>query len=71
MMREFTFSIDYEAGTDPMRDVFIDHPSLVARGLHGCVNDEDSGASIVMTIHLGRVHVDDRSAPRIQHWLQE
>lgn len=30
-MREFTFSIDYEAGTDPMMDVFIDHPSLVAR----------------------------------------
>ena len=41
MIREFTFNIDYEAGTDPMRDVFIDHPSLVARGLHGCVNDED------------------------------
>jgi hypothetical protein len=40
-MREFTFSIDYEAGTDPKMDVFIDHPSLVARGLHGCVNDED------------------------------
>ncbi|MFC5135893.1 MULTISPECIES: helix-turn-helix domain-containing protein [Haloferacaceae] len=40
-MREFTFSIDYEAGVDPMTDVFIDHPSLVARGLHGCVNDDD------------------------------
>ena len=30
-MHEFTFSINYEAGTDPMMDVFIDHPSLVAR----------------------------------------
>ncbi|WP_152042773.1 helix-turn-helix domain-containing protein [Salinigranum salinum] len=40
-MREFTFSIDYEAGTDPVMDVFVDHPSLVARGLHSCVNDED------------------------------
>jgi DNA-binding PucR family transcriptional regulator len=39
-MREFTFSIDYTAGTDPMMDVFIDYPSLVARGLHGCVNDD-------------------------------
>jgi predicted DNA binding protein len=39
-MREFTFSIDYEAGADPVMDVFIDHPSLVARGLHGCVNDD-------------------------------
>jgi predicted DNA binding protein len=39
-MREFTFRIDYEAGVDPVMDVCIDHPSLVARGLHGCVNDE-------------------------------
>lgn len=41
MTHEFTFSIDYEAGTDPMMEVFIEHPSLVTRGLHGCVNDED------------------------------
>jgi hypothetical protein len=40
-MREFTFSIDYEAGADPMMDVFISHPSLVAQGLHGCVDDDD------------------------------
>jgi predicted DNA binding protein len=39
-MREFTFSIEYGAGTDAVMDVFIDHPSLVARGLHGCVNDD-------------------------------
>jgi DNA-binding transcriptional ArsR family regulator len=39
-MREFTFSIDYAAGSDPLVDVFIDSPSLVARGLHGCVNDD-------------------------------
>jgi len=36
-MREFTFSIDYEAGADPLADVFINHPTLVAQSLHGSV----------------------------------
>lgn len=65
MMREFTFSIDYEAGIDPMMDVFIDHPSLVARGLHGCVNDEDfwrierlSGPTAALDA-VERLHLDE------------
>jgi predicted DNA binding protein len=36
-MREFTFDIVYEAGTDPVMDVFIEHPSLFAEALHGGV----------------------------------
>jgi DNA-binding transcriptional ArsR family regulator len=64
-MREFTFSIDYEAGADPTMDVFIDHPSLVARGLHGCVNDEDfwrverfSGPTAALDA-VERLHLDE------------
>jgi len=40
-MREFTFGIDYEAGADQLADVFIDHPSLAAQSLHGCVTTEE------------------------------
>ncbi|WP_049936840.1 helix-turn-helix domain-containing protein [Haloplanus natans] len=36
-MREFTFDIVYDRGTDPVMDVFIEHPTLVAEALHGCV----------------------------------
>jgi DNA-binding transcriptional ArsR family regulator len=64
-MREFTFSIDYTAGTDPMMDVFIDHPSLVARGLHGCVSDDGfwrierfSGPTTALDA-VERLHLDD------------
>ncbi|MFB6102652.1 MAG: helix-turn-helix domain-containing protein [Haloplanus sp.] len=39
-MREFTFSIDYETGADPLVDVFLDHPALVAQSLHGCVTED-------------------------------
>lgn len=34
-MREFTFSINHEAGTDSMMDVFIDHPYAVSGGWGG------------------------------------
>ncbi len=39
-MREFTFDIVYETGSDPVMDVFIEHPTLVAKALHGCVTKD-------------------------------
>jgi len=39
-MREFTFDIVYEVGADPVMDVFIDHPTLVAEALHSCVTED-------------------------------
>lgn len=39
-MREFTFDIVYEGGSDPVMDVFIEHPTLVAKALHGCVTKD-------------------------------
>lgn len=39
-MREFTFDIVYERGSDPVMDVFIEHPTLVAEALHGCVTKD-------------------------------
>jgi predicted DNA binding protein len=39
-MREFTFDIVYEAGADPVMDVFIEHPTLYAEALHGCVTKD-------------------------------
>lgn len=39
-MREFTFAIEYDPGTDPITDVFIDHPETVARSLDGYVTTE-------------------------------
>lgn len=39
-MREFTFDIVYETGSDPVMDVFIEHPTLVAKALHGCVTED-------------------------------
>ena len=39
-MREFTFDIAYEAGADPVMDVFIEHPTLYAEALHGCVTED-------------------------------
>lgn len=34
-MREFTFAIEYDAGADPVMDVCIEHPSVVAHSLDG------------------------------------
>ena len=39
-MREFAFDIVYDQGTDPVMDVFIEHPTLVAEALHGCVSTD-------------------------------
>ncbi|WP_423744977.1 helix-turn-helix domain-containing protein (plasmid) [Haladaptatus sp. SPP-AMP-3] len=39
-MREFTFAIEYEVGSDPIMDVFIDHPSVVAHSLDGFVTED-------------------------------
>ncbi|MCO8246662.1 MULTISPECIES: helix-turn-helix domain-containing protein [unclassified Haladaptatus] len=39
-MREFTFAIEYEAGADPIMDVFIDHPTVVAHSLDGFVTED-------------------------------
>ncbi|EMA51136.1 helix-turn-helix domain-containing protein [Halococcus thailandensis] len=39
-MREFTFTIEYERGTDPIMDAFIDDPDAVARSLDGFVTEE-------------------------------
>lgn len=36
-MREFTFSIEYEQGADPIMDAFIDAPDAAARSLDGFV----------------------------------
>ena len=39
-MREFTFDIVYDPGADPVMDVFIEHPTLVAEALHGCATKD-------------------------------
>lgn len=39
-MREFTFAIEYDPGTDPITDVFIEYPETVARSLDGYVTTE-------------------------------
>lgn len=39
-MREFTFGIEYEANADPIMDVFIDHPDVLAHSLDGCVTED-------------------------------
>jgi predicted DNA binding protein len=39
-MREFAFDIVYEPGADPVMDVFIEYPTLVAEALHGCVTED-------------------------------
>ena len=35
-MREITFEIEYGTETDPVMDVFIEHPDLIAHSLDGC-----------------------------------
>jgi hypothetical protein len=40
-MREFTFSIEYGDGADPVMDVFIDHPTLAAESLHGGITEDE------------------------------
>ncbi len=40
LMREFAFDIEYEPGVDAVMDVFIEHPTLVAEALHGCVTED-------------------------------
>jgi hypothetical protein len=40
-MREFAFDIVYEPGADPVMDVFIEYPTLVAEALHGCVTADE------------------------------
>jgi hypothetical protein len=40
-MREFTFDIEYETGADPVMDVFIEHPTLVAEALHGGITEDE------------------------------
>jgi hypothetical protein len=32
-MREFVFTVEYERGTDPLADLFIEHPSAVAKAV--------------------------------------
>ena len=39
-MREFTFAIEYDAGTDPIMDVCIEHPSVLAHSLDGFVTGD-------------------------------
>jgi len=39
-MREFTFRFEYEAGADPVTDVFIDHPNLRSRSVESCVSED-------------------------------
>jgi len=39
-MREFTFDVEYEAGADPVMDVFIEYPTLVAEAVHGGVTED-------------------------------
>lgn len=36
-MRELTFDLVYEAGADPLADVFIDYPSLAADAIASCI----------------------------------
>jgi predicted DNA binding protein len=39
-MREFVFTIRYESGSDPLMDVFIDHPQTIATSLACSVTSE-------------------------------
>ncbi|ELZ31344.1 transcriptional regulator [Halogeometricum pallidum JCM 14848] len=39
-MREFVFTVEYEAGADELMDLFIDHPSLSARSMAVHATDE-------------------------------
>lgn len=39
-MRELTFAIEYEPGADPIMDVFIDEPSVVAHSLDGVIAED-------------------------------
>lgn len=39
-MREFTFGIEYEREADPIMDIFIDNPTMVAHSLDGFVTDD-------------------------------
>lgn len=38
-MREFTFAIEYDQEADPIMDIFINSPSLVAHSLDGFVTE--------------------------------
>ncbi len=38
-LREFTFSIHYDHGADPVMDVFHDHPELTASAIDICTGD--------------------------------
>jgi predicted DNA binding protein len=40
IMREFTFGIEYETNADPVMDVFIDYPDVLAHSLDGCVTED-------------------------------
>jgi len=39
-MRELTFAIEYDAGSDPIMDVFLEYPSLVAHSIDGFVTKD-------------------------------
>lgn len=40
-MQEFVFTVTYDRGSDPITDVFIDHPEVVMTSL-SCTVTEDS-----------------------------
>lgn len=39
-MREFVFTIEYEAGQDPTMDIFIEYPELHSRTLNCQISDQ-------------------------------
>jgi len=40
-MREFVFTVEYDAGVDPLADVFIEHPDAIAVSLACCVTSHN------------------------------
>lgn len=62
-MRELAITLDYEPGADPVTDVFIDHPDLVAQALDIAVSgglvraDRLSGAADALD-RLAEVYLD-------------
>ncbi|MFC6963673.1 helix-turn-helix domain-containing protein [Halocatena marina] len=64
-MREFTFTIEYEYGVDPVMNVFIDNPNSVARSLDGFVTKdqfwriERISGSVDVLDQIKRVRFDD------------
>lgn len=69
-MREFIFTINYDAGVDPIMDVFIDYPSTMATSLACCVTTQsmwrvdritgpENALDVLDTVYLDSQHCNE------------